>query len=133
MSACNAGDQGSIPGSGRSPGEGNGKPLQYSCLENPTDGENWSIHGYSSWGRKELDITEWLHFLSLAVIKWRCRKIIKWKMGLKKVKFKHFIKQCITYCHFCQIAIYLCVCISSSIYVSIYLCIYMPLYLITIR
>ena len=33
-SACNAGDQGSIPGSGRSPGEGNGNPLQYSCLEN---------------------------------------------------------------------------------------------------
>ena len=36
-SACNAGDQGSIPGSGRSPGEGNGYPLQYSCLENSTD------------------------------------------------------------------------------------------------
>ena len=36
-SACNAGDQGSIPGSGRSPGEGNGNPLQYSCLENPMD------------------------------------------------------------------------------------------------
>ena len=37
-SACNAGDTGSIPGSGRSPGEGNGSPLQYSCLENPMDG-----------------------------------------------------------------------------------------------
>ena len=36
-SACNAGDVGSIPGSGRSPGEGNGNPLQYSCLENPMD------------------------------------------------------------------------------------------------
>ena len=35
--ACNAGDVGSIPGSGRSPGEGNGNPLQYSCLENPMD------------------------------------------------------------------------------------------------
>ena len=34
-SACNAGDMGLIPGSGRSPGEGNGDPLQYSCLENP--------------------------------------------------------------------------------------------------
>ena len=34
-SVCNAGDMGSIPGSGRSPGEGNGNPLQYSCLENP--------------------------------------------------------------------------------------------------
>ena len=36
-SACNAGDPGSIPRLGRSPGEGNGKPLQYSCLENPMD------------------------------------------------------------------------------------------------
>ena len=40
-SASNAGDPGSIPGSGRSPGEGNGNPLQYSCLENPMDGEAW--------------------------------------------------------------------------------------------
>ena len=40
-SACNAGDQGLIPGSGRSPGEGNGNPLQYSCLENPVDGGAW--------------------------------------------------------------------------------------------
>ena len=37
-SASNAGDLGSIPGLGRSPGEGNGNPLQYSCLENPMDG-----------------------------------------------------------------------------------------------
>ena len=37
-SASNARDLGSIPGSGRSPGEGNGNPLQYSCLENPMDG-----------------------------------------------------------------------------------------------
>ena len=37
--AYNAGDPGSIPGLGRSPGEGNGNPLQYSCLENPMDGE----------------------------------------------------------------------------------------------
>ena len=36
--ACHVGDQGSIPGSGRSPGEGNGYPLQYFCLENPMDG-----------------------------------------------------------------------------------------------
>ena len=40
-SAYNAGDQGSIPGSGRSPGEGNGNPLQYSCLENSMDREAW--------------------------------------------------------------------------------------------
>ena len=44
---ANAGDEGSIPGSGRTPGEGNGNPLQYSCLENPMDrGAAWAIiHG----------------------------------------------------------------------------------------
>ena len=40
-SAYNAGDPGSIPGSGRSPGEGNGNPFQYSCLENPMEGRAW--------------------------------------------------------------------------------------------
>ena len=46
-SACNAGDLGLIPGSGRSPGEGNGNTLQYSCLENPMDGGAWwsTVHG----------------------------------------------------------------------------------------
>ena len=41
VSSSNAGDPGSTPRSGRSPGEGNGNPLQYSCLENPTDGGAW--------------------------------------------------------------------------------------------
>ena len=40
-SAYNVGDLGSVPGLGRSPGEGNGKPLQYSCLENPMDRGAW--------------------------------------------------------------------------------------------
>ena len=40
-SACNAEDQRSVPGSGRSPGEGNGNPLQYSCLENSIDRRAW--------------------------------------------------------------------------------------------
>ena len=40
-SACNAGDLGLIPGSGRLPGEGNGKPLQHSCLENPMNSGTW--------------------------------------------------------------------------------------------
>ena len=60
-SACSAGDPGSIPGLGRSSGEGNGNPLQYSCLENSMDWEApQSLVGYSPWGRKELDMTEWL-------------------------------------------------------------------------
>ena len=41
VSVCNAGDSGLIPELGRSPGEGNGKPLQYPCLEKPMDGEAW--------------------------------------------------------------------------------------------
>ena len=47
QSVCNAGDLGSIPGSGRSPGEGNGNPLQYSCLENSMDRGAWqaTVHG----------------------------------------------------------------------------------------
>ena len=55
-SACNAEDSGSILGWGRSPGEGNGNPLQYSCLENPM--EQRSLVGYSAWGHKESDTTE---------------------------------------------------------------------------
>ena len=49
-SACNAGDLGSIPGSGRSPGEGNGNPLPYSCLENPMDREAWQATVYGITG-----------------------------------------------------------------------------------
>ena len=45
-SACNAGDLGSIPGSGRSTGEENGNPLQYSCPENPKDRRVWRAIGY---------------------------------------------------------------------------------------
>ena len=55
-STCNVGNLISIPGLGRSPGEGNGYPLQYSCLEN-LPGQR-SLEGYSPWGRKEVDMTE---------------------------------------------------------------------------
>ena len=51
-SACNAGDLGLTPGSGRSPGEGNGNPFQCSCLENPREG------GVDLWGGTESDKTE---------------------------------------------------------------------------
>ena len=55
-SACSAGDLGSIPGSGRPPGEGNAKPLQYPCLENPMDRGAWRATVYG--GRQELGTTE---------------------------------------------------------------------------
>ena len=72
VSAWNAGDPGSIPGSGRSPGEGNGNPFQYSC---------WRIHGgrslvsYSPWGREESDTTERLHFTSNYILVINERKL----------------------------------------------------------
>ena len=71
MSACHAGDLGSIPGSGRSPGEGNGNPPQYSCLENPMDGGAWwaTVHGVAksqtqlndfTFSDKRGDWTQWI-------------------------------------------------------------------------
>ena len=56
-SACNAGDLGSIPRWGRSSGEGNGNPLQYSCWDNPVDRGVWWAT-YSLLGHKELDMTK---------------------------------------------------------------------------
>ena len=58
-SACNAGDPGSIPGLGRSPGEGNGNPLQYSCLENPMDRGAWwaTVHGVAKSRTRLSDFT----------------------------------------------------------------------------
>ena len=57
-SAYYVGDLGSVPGSGRSPGEGNGNPLQYSYLENPMDGGTWqaTVHGVA-----KSQMTEQLH------------------------------------------------------------------------
>ena len=55
-SACNAGDLGSIPGSGSSPGEGNGNPLQYSCLGNCMDIGAWQA--CDPWDHKEPDTAE---------------------------------------------------------------------------
>ena len=55
-SACNAGDPGSTPGLGRSPGEGNGNPLQYSCLENSMDRGPWrgtTVHGVAKESRHD--------------------------------------------------------------------------------
>ena len=59
VSAWNAGDLGSIPGSGRSPGEGNGNPLQYSCLENPMEGGAWwtTVHGVAKSRTRLSDFT----------------------------------------------------------------------------
>ena len=64
-SFCSTGDPGSIPESGRSPGEGNGNPLQYSCLENPMDGGAWeaAAHGVTKSRTRLSDFTS-LHLTS---------------------------------------------------------------------
>ena len=81
-SACIAGDLGSIPGSGKSPGEGNGNPLQYSCLENPMDRGAWwatvhevaksrtglSDYHFTSWLQGEKDLTKNLAYLLAVAI-----------------------------------------------------------------
>ena len=64
-SACHAGDLGLVPGSERSPGEGFGNPLQYSCLENPLDRGDWqaAVHGVSKSRTRRSD----LHFHLVAL------------------------------------------------------------------
>ena len=59
-SACNVADQGLIPGLGKSPGEGNGYPLQYSCLENSMDREAWQATG--PWGQRAVMLEELNNF-----------------------------------------------------------------------
>ena len=72
---ANAGDQGSIPGSGRSPGEGNGNPLQYSCLGKPMDRGAWqaTVTGITkSWTLNDLHFTSLPRGASLVVQRVKC-------------------------------------------------------------
>ena len=61
------GDPGSIPGSGKSPGEGNGNPLQHSCLENPMDGGAWqaTVHGVA---KSQTWLSDFTHLLTYLVV-----------------------------------------------------------------
>ena len=63
-STCNVGNPGSIPGLRRSPGEGNGNPLQYFCLENPMAGGGWwaTVHGVTKSWTQLSDFTFTFHF-----------------------------------------------------------------------
>ena len=91
--ACNAGDPGSIPRSGRSPGEGNGYPLQYSCLENFMDRGAWwaTVHGiaesdgYLSYFFQFLDITN-------NAVMCKLRHVIWGRYLLNKLLPFHFTK-----------------------------------------
>ena len=92
-SAWNVGDLGSIPGLGRSPGEGNDYTLQYSCLEN-SHGQR-SLMGYSPWGCRELDVTEHTHK--------NCYYLKKWTIIFKNVCFLFAISCCPDIVNFCPL------------------------------
>ena len=64
QSACNVGDPGLIPGSGRSPGEGNGNPLQYSCLGNAMDREAWWATVHADTTKQQLTLSLFYLFTS---------------------------------------------------------------------
>ena len=77
-SPANAGDMGSIPGSGRSPREGNGSPLQYSCLGNPTDRGAWRVTAHVV--TKESDTTEQLNNNKRYINTFQVNNVLKIKM-----------------------------------------------------
>ena len=86
-SAYNAGDPGLIPGSGRSAGEGNSNPLQYSCLENHMDGGAWlaTVHGVAKSRTQLSDFTylaEHLHHRCLLHFSYNFKKVYHLKLNI---------------------------------------------------
>ena len=81
-STCSAGNQSSIPGSGRSPEEGNGNPLPYSCLENPMDGGAWwaVVHGVAKSQTRLSDFTFTFHFHALEKEMATHSSILAWRI-----------------------------------------------------
>ena len=81
-SACNAGDPGLIPGLGRSPGKGNGNPLQYSCLENPMDRGAWQaiVHGVARSRTRLSDLIFTFHFHALEKEMATHSSILAWRI-----------------------------------------------------
>ena len=102
-SAYNVGDLGPIPGSARSPGEGNGNPLQYSCLENPMDGGAWWATVHRSQSQTRLcDFTSLSLYLCLRLPRWysgkesasQCR-FLGWEDPLKEGMATPFQYSCL--------------------------------------
>ena len=95
VSASNSGDLGSIPGLGRSPGEGNDNPLQYSCLENPMDWGAWwaAVHGVTKSQTRLSDFT----YFTLLYWNWMFQlleNILLWKISYTKKKMIIRISYC---------------------------------------
>ena len=85
-SSCNVGDPGSIPGLGKSPGEGNGNPLQYSCLDNPMDRGAWSatVHGVGRVGH------DWAtSLMSYPLFKTSYKVSLQFPKGRKVMRLKY--------------------------------------------
>ena len=82
MSAYNVGELGSVPGSGRSPGEGNGTPLLYSCLENPMDGGAWwaTVHGVAKSQTQLSDFIFTFHSLALEKEMATHSRVLAWRL-----------------------------------------------------
>ena len=82
VSAWNAGDPGSIPGLGRSPGEGNGNPLQYSCLENPMEGGAWqaAVHAVTESQTRLSDFTFTFPFHALEKAMATHSSVLAWRI-----------------------------------------------------
>ena len=99
----NGGAKGSIPGLGRSPGGGNGNPLQYPCLEK-SHGQR-SLVGYSLWGCKESDTAEWLSmqdciqrtFYHLTISSWACCSLYPLQHTLALPPAPYFLTQPLRY------------------------------------
>ena len=93
VSVYNAGDQGSIPGLGRSPGEGNGNPLQYYCLENPMDRGAWqgTVHGVAKSRTRLSDFTftSRNQVLSLLAVSFICKSQVMLHKQFLLVLFEH--------------------------------------------
>ena len=120
-SAYNAGDPGSIPGSGRSPGEGNDNPFQYSCLENPMDRGAWwaTVHGVAKSRTRLSDFTS-LHF-NKHLHSLSCKVLLKYLVPYKKLCYLSFPQYCVKVLYIFRIKVFTWIPLFLSI-----ICLSMP-------
>ena len=99
-SACKAGDLGSIPGSGRSPGEGNDNPLWFSCLENPIDGETWCRLQFAGLTKSQTRLSDFTFTYLLAFCIYPlCRNVYSGPLPVFKIELFGFFGGGGCYCY----------------------------------